>query len=153
MLKGDPQTRDIPQRDLLVGKWSHLLAVDDDGTDQLPLLEHRHVEITSRAGAVDKGDYAGITLDVSLVHREVGNVEDLFVSEQAGERAVRMVAYVNHRFTPPPVHIGRCRPAMHRDSAKGVSLAQKQKSEVGLAKPCGVRQDGLEHGLQVAGRS
>src|SRR4029453_10175777 len=90
IITGATQTRPLPRPALFVGKWWHLLAVDDDGTDQLPLLEHRHVEITSRAGAVDKGDYAGITLDVSLVHREVGNVEHLFVSEKARERAVRM---------------------------------------------------------------
>src|SRR5262249_8290140 len=30
------------QLDLLVHKWPHLLAVDDNGTDQLLLLQHRY---------------------------------------------------------------------------------------------------------------
>jgi len=106
-----------------------------------------------RAAAVGKGDYAGIALDISLVRLEIGNVKHLFVSGDAGKRDVRTFAYVNDRFTPPPVGIGRCHRAMHRESAKVVSLAQKQKSELGLTKPRRVRQYGVEHGLQVAGRA
>ena len=32
----------LHQLDLLVGERPHLLAVDDDGADQLVVLEHRH---------------------------------------------------------------------------------------------------------------
>src|SRR5215472_6824299 len=64
-----------------------------------------------------------------------------------------MFAYINHRFTPPPLGIVRCRHTMHRDPAKGISVAQKQKSELGLAEPCRVRQYGLEHGLKLARRT
>src|SRR5262249_14160864 len=42
---------------------------------------------------------------------------------------------------------------MYRDRAKGTSLAQPQKTELGLAEPCSVRQYGLEHGLKLARRT
>ena len=32
----------LNQLDLFVGKWANLLTVDEDGADELVLLEHRH---------------------------------------------------------------------------------------------------------------
>src|SRR5262249_7683907 len=35
----------LDERDLLVGKWSNLLAVNDNHADQFILLEHRHCDV------------------------------------------------------------------------------------------------------------
>src|SRR5215475_6417741 len=37
------------QLNLFVGKWAHLLAIDTDSANQFAILEHRHLEKTSRA--------------------------------------------------------------------------------------------------------
>ena len=46
----------LHQLDLLVGERPDLLAVDDDGADQLVVLEHRHDEQRPRAAELDRGD-------------------------------------------------------------------------------------------------
>ena len=40
----------LHQLDLLVGERPHLLAIDDDGADQLVILEHRHRDERRDAG-------------------------------------------------------------------------------------------------------
>ena len=46
VLDGDHRLRGevLHQLDLLVGEWSHLLAINDYCADQFVLLEHRHDE-------------------------------------------------------------------------------------------------------------
>ena len=46
----------LHQLDLLVGERPHLLAVDDDGADQLIVLEHRHDEMGSAPRRITSGD-------------------------------------------------------------------------------------------------
>jgi hypothetical protein len=60
-----------------------------------------------------------------------------------------MIVRVDHRILLQPLDIQ----AVHRDRAKDVSLAQPQIAVLGLAESGRVRQHGLEHGLQVAGRT
>ena len=54
------------QLDLLVGERAHLLAVDDDGADQLVVLEHRHDEQRARAAEFGGGDAKRLALGVGL---------------------------------------------------------------------------------------
>jgi hypothetical protein len=82
----------LDQLDLLVGERADLLAVDNDGADQLSLFQHRHGEKTSCAGGFDEGDHAGITIDIGLLRGQVGNVEDRFGLGDAGEGDTRMIA-------------------------------------------------------------
>jgi hypothetical protein len=65
---------------------------------------------------------------------------------------MRKVTHVNHRLTPPPLDIGRRR-TVQRGDAEAISLAKVQITELGLTEACRVRQQCLEHGLQVAGRA
>jgi len=140
------------QLDLLVGERPHLLAVNHDRADQLPLLEHWYAKQAARAGIFDKGNYAGTTLDISLLRPQVGGVDYCFGFGDAGERGTGNIAYVHGRLPPPQLDVVRgC--AVHRDRAKGVSLAKEQIAELCLAESRRVRQHGLEHGLQVAGRA
>src|SRR5262249_61577485 len=55
---------------------------------------------------------------------------------------------------PPPIPFDKGgRRTVHRDRAKGVSLAQEQVAELRLAEADRVCQHGLEHWLQRAGRA
>ena len=47
------------QLDLLVGERPDLLAVDDDGADQLVVLEHRHASTVRCAREFDKATTGG----------------------------------------------------------------------------------------------
>jgi hypothetical protein len=75
-----------------------------------------------------------------------------FCSGYASERNMRMITYVNHKLPLPPLDIGR-RCTVQRGHAEGISLAKEQIAELGLAEPGRVRQQGLEHALQLAGRA
>src|SRR5262249_60451181 len=96
----------LHQGNLLVVKRPNLLAVDDNRSDQLPLLEHRHGEKSSCARQFDKGDHEVITFNVSLLSREVVNVDYIFRSGDAGERDIRMITYVNYRLALPELRVG-----------------------------------------------
>ena len=45
----------LNQLDLLVGEWTYLLAIDDEGADQLVVLEHRHAKNSTAAAEFDGG--------------------------------------------------------------------------------------------------
>ena len=53
----------------------YLLAIDDNGADQLVFLEHRHDDMRAGAGGVDQRDDAGVARDIALARaadRECG---------------------------------------------------------------------------------
>ena len=56
----------LHQLDLLVGERTHLLAIDDDGADQLVLLEHRHGEHGASAAELDGCDDDRIAFEIGL---------------------------------------------------------------------------------------
>src|SRR5262249_34692151 len=98
------------------------------------------------------GDHAGITFDVGWLRSEVENVDDRFGFRDASERGMGNIAWVDRRLPPPPLRIGRGR-TMQRGYAENISLTKEQIAELRLAEPGSIRQDGLEHGLQLAGRT
>ena len=56
------------QLDLLVGEWTHLLAIDRDDADQLVVLEHRHGENRTDARRYHaRGTYSGSPVTIGLV--------------------------------------------------------------------------------------
>jgi hypothetical protein len=79
-------------------------------------------------------------------------MDNVFGAEQALERKVRgFGVHVNDRLAPPALHVGVL--AMQGDRAEGVSLAQEQVTEFGLADAGRALQHGLEHCLKLAGRT
>ena len=54
----------LHQLDLLVGEWTHLLAIDGEDADQLVLLEHRHVQTGSESAEVNGSDENRFAFDV-----------------------------------------------------------------------------------------
>ncbi len=65
------------------------------------LFEHGHGKDTSRLRRLDERDGAEIALDIGLLLGEVGNMQHLFGSGDAGERNLRMpIAQLDHRFPP-----------------------------------------------------
>src|SRR5262249_58557593 len=87
----------------------------------------------------DKGDHEVIALDVSLLSREVVNVDYLFRSGDAGERDIRMIACVNYRLALPEFSVGSRR-AVPCDCAKRIWLAKEQIAALGLADTSRVLQ-------------
>jgi hypothetical protein len=92
------------QLDLLLCEGSHLLAVNSDCTDDLVILQHRDGKETARSGGFDKADHSRITVDIRLLRRDVGNVDNLFGSGDPAERRVRIITH--HRFPLQPRSMG-----------------------------------------------
>ena len=130
----------LDQLDLLVGERAHLLAVNSDCTDDLVILEHGNCEETARPGSFDEVDHSRIAVDIRLLGREIGNVDNLFGSGDPAERHVLMIAH--HRFTPQPCGMGRWR-TVGRSYAEAFSLTEKQIAQFGLTQPRCVLQHGV----------
>src|SRR5262249_54288036 len=70
----------LDQFNLLLSKWTHLLPVDEDGADQVVVLEHRDDDLSSRAAELGRqADRSGF--------RGVGSVDDLFRAHGPIEQA------------------------------------------------------------------
>ena len=59
------------------------LTIDDDGTDQLVLLEHRHART---CGAAKSTRDARIAVDVGLVNRKIDDVDRLSLYDAPSPR-------------------------------------------------------------------
>ena len=118
------------QLDLLVGERAHLLAVNDNGADQLVFLEHGDDDVRPRPGEIDKRNDAGITVEIASSCRRSAMWSDLFGLGEAIERSARLIAHDDCWFPPEPVGVaGR---AVYRHRAKVVSLSQEQIAELWL---------------------
>src|SRR5262249_61032420 len=117
--------------------------------DQLVLLEHRHREDGSKAREFDVGDQQRIALHVGLFRRDIVDEDHLLCSDQAAKGCPR----TGTDQSTSTVFRKRWRCVVQRGSMKRISVAEIQRAELGLAEPRRVRQDGLEHRLQVTGRT
>src|SRR5262249_22499759 len=80
------------QLDVLVGETPHLLAVDDDGADQIILLEHRYDEQRASAAYVDDGNGHRGAFEVRRQGPSVADVDDLLRPDDLGMGSPRMGA-------------------------------------------------------------
>src|SRR5262249_25069518 len=100
-----------------------------------------------------ESDDAGIALNVGPVRREVVNVQCILRCDDADDRNVRMIAYVNHNGFPLPQFGISSRRPVPCDHAIGISFEKEQIAAVGLAEARCLLQHRLEYGLQFAGRT
>jgi hypothetical protein len=71
---------------------THLLTVDEDGADQLVLLEQRHAQDGAGTRRLDKGKDAGILFAIGPLLPEVEDVERPFRTGNARERRIQKLA-------------------------------------------------------------
>ena len=95
------------QLDLLVGERAHLLAVDDDAADELPVFEHGHQQHGANAGSSQQ-DQARVHSERSpTLDRDIGDVDDLPGRGEARKRHVRALGSSNRAGLPPRLNKGR----------------------------------------------
>ena len=139
----------LHQRDLLVGERPDLLAVDDNGADELIIFEHGYYEFGPRAGGIGKCYDEAIAVEVALVKPKIGNMDDLFAFNDAVERGAGVLAYVDHRL--PAIMVRIVRVAMNRHRAQAISLAQEQIAQLRFTNARRILQHGVKDRLQLAG--
>src|SRR5262249_3371055 len=138
---------------LLLGEWTDLLAVNADRTNQLVLLEHRYCEY-SPCTAVNDDSGRGIgwwNIHVILFGANIGDMDRMFRLSDSRETGCR--PRTKNRPGASLLRQPRRRTVQCGDAVLSFPLPQVQHAELGLAEPRRVRQYGLEHGLQVAGRA
>ncbi len=137
------------QLDLLVGERTDLVPEDGDGADKLAVLDHRNDEKRPDTDDFHADDDHRVTLDVRLVLGEIDDMNDLFCSRSAHDRRV----LARPQFTAPNERHDRLGDAERRDRQRDAVLDPEQDAEIGVAQSRGVRQHGIEHRLQFAGRT
>jgi hypothetical protein len=144
VLDGDDRLRGevLDQLDLLVEERPHLLAIDDDGPDQLIILEHGHDDRRPRSTELDR--VAGIRLG-----RVVGAVDHLSRPQDAIVERPRLRA----KGPAPPLEFDQCRRRAGRGCrVQGIAVVTEQRTELGVANADRVLQHHTEDRLQLAGR-
>ncbi len=134
---------------MLVGETPDLLAVDDDGADQMILLEHRYEEQRASAAYVDDGNGHRGAFEVRRQGPSVADVDDLLRPDDLGMGSPRMGA---EWLAPPHLGIGR-RYVVDCDGTEYAAFIEVQHSELGVAQPYRVRQHGLEHRFKLTRRT
>ena len=89
--------------------------------------------------------------DIYLFGENIGNVDRVLHLRDPPEAGSRR--RTDNRSTAAFLRQPRRRTVQCGDEVLPFPLPQVQHAELGLAEPCRVRQYGLEHGLQVAGRA
>ena len=126
----------------VLGKGAHLLPVDGESADQLIILEHRYVDRRPRTAERDRRGE-------DSVGGVVGSVAHLLCPHDVIEVTAR------RRSKRSALHeFDKCRRRTEvRGAAKRLAIEAHQHPEFGLANSCGILQQALENGLQVAGRT
>src|SRR5262245_5588005 len=136
------------QRNLPVTEPPDLLAKDGDRADQFAFLEHGHVDNCASASEVCDSDDRRIAFKVRWLGPEIVSVRDLLRSDDMSKAGLRVRA---EWLAETKVSI-RCRYVVERNVTKRVCVVQAQGAELGVAKPCCLRQHCFEHRPQFARR-
>ena len=78
------------QLDLPVGEGPDFLMIDDDGSNQVIVLEHRHGDYSTNAPEFDGVDYRRITFHIRSRRCQIEEVGRLLGSNRLAERAIRV---------------------------------------------------------------
>src|SRR5262249_18279052 len=141
------------QLDLLVGKRAQLRAIDHDRTDELVLLQHRNRELDARAamdGYSRRGE-AGRRIEVVLHGPDVMKVGRL--PRRGDQPESGGVRYADDSAWPALLSETRRDAMQCGDAISRLPLRQEQHAEPCIAEAYGVRQHGLEHRVELAGRA
>ena len=137
------------QLDLLVGERPNFLPVNPNRADQFSLLEHRHVEKTSRAPELGGRHAQRFAIAVRLLRLRIDDMDRLLGAGQAAQagRGAWPDWSAIEVFRVGGRHAKRC------DCGVGAILIAKKDSDPRLANAGRVLQHGLEHRLNLAGRA
>jgi hypothetical protein len=140
------------QLDLPIAKWPHFLAEDDNHADKLALLEQGDAD--HRPGPGELREFctreAGRRVGVARLLPHVGDLHWPSGQQNTPERRFR--AGPDHRVAAPFLHERLGHP-VHGDRAQGFTFGSVKDAEPRLAEAGRIRQDRLEHRLEVSGRA
>src|SRR5262249_42437084 len=137
---------------LLLSERSHLLAIDDNCSNQVVFLEHRHGKYCPGTGELSE-QHSGIaewSVEIMRLVHDVCNLNRLFCCHHTSERRLGWGA---DQWIATSLLNECLRCTMHRNNPKSISFASIQSTELGLADASRILQHRLEHRLQLARRT
>src|SRR5262249_36841819 len=139
----------LKQSNLLVVEWADFLPHEYNKADYVAFLEHWHRQDSAIAAKLDGPHHQRIALKVRLLDCDVGGFRHLLCWYRAAKCDIRTGPQwlALHEFRK------RSRRVMYRDDAVSITLPQAKRAKLGLAKPSRICQHGIEHRLQIAGRT
>src|SRR6516225_7799731 len=111
----------LHQLDLLVGKSTGFLPIDNNCTDQLAVLKHWYPKHGQKAAELHHGDKPRLALDIALFCGDVRNVNHALRSAEAAKHAAWLG--VNQGVMPARLR-KRCWHVVHGNRAKRVPFAK-----------------------------
>src|SRR3974390_1339796 len=151
VLDGDDSLRSevLDEIDLFGGKRPYFLSVDRDDPHQLVLLDHRHRNNRAIAAEICSCDHEWIAPAVDFA---VGAVEHLSHPFRGCDLAKRGLGI----WLDQPVLAGldECRRSVvERRSTKRISIAQIERTKLGSAYACRIRQYGVKYRFKLRWRA
>src|SRR6185312_7358235 len=139
----------LKQLDLPLGEGTHLLAVDDDGADELAVLEHRHTDKRARPRLFDGDNTQRGPRGIGGIRFEIGDMKHPFFANDAAEAGVR--ARADRPVLFPELTIG-LRDVVQMCRVKAFAVIEQDVTELGFAEAHGVREHRLEDRFHITGR-
>src|SRR5262249_11606325 len=130
-------------------KWTPLLTVDTNRTNQFILTQHRHRKDCSIPTKFCAGNHEWIAPHVGFALSAVENVSGLFCAGCAAQTAIGR----RTKRRTFAIFDERCWRIMKRRGVKCISIVQVERTKTGSADASRVLQHGLENGLRVAWRA
>src|SRR5262245_52850818 len=137
------------ERDLLVREGANFLTKDNDGSNEVIVLKHRHSDGGSNATKLDGVDDRWIALGIRSCRCNVGGLDGLLGSDQLAQGTTRggMDRTASARLGKCPRHI------VAGDDAQCPAFMEIEAAELGLANAYRVCQHRLKYRLKLARRA
>src|SRR5262249_21222878 len=133
----------LHQSNLLLAKRLDFQAIDDDDTNRLVFLEHRHQYESAGAGRFNKPNGQRISFFIGNILGKVSNMEQL--SCCSGASVWRQCGGTRDWLAPLDLDISRRCIMQRGDPERSTAFMEQQRSETRLAKTCCILERGPEH--------
>ena len=138
----------LQQRDLFVGKWADLLAINNDRAQQYALLLQCHCKPSANTPEVDPLPCLWL-IPVGVGLTTVGDMDDNLAPRQQLEGATATANWANRQSLQP---LDRVRLAMSRHQMEILAIIGPKCTVRGIAQAHCLLDYRIEHGREVAGR-
>src|SRR5262249_27037525 len=134
--------------DLFFDERSHLLAIDHNRADQLLVFEHRRRQVSSSLEQLNRRDAKRITLQISLLGRDVFDVDYLPFARYTAKTGLW-----SSLVGPRPVKIDKAlRNIVPRGGNKSLAIIKKKIAELRFTNAHGICEHRFKYRFEFAWR-
>src|SRR5262249_14109238 len=140
----------LDQLDLLVGEGTNFLTKDDDDSNKLIVLEHRHANCGPSPAEFNCSDGHRMTFGINSCRCNVGDLDRLLRSDHSAKKTI----WGRLERTALELYLDMSRRhIVARDNAQCTSFMEIEVGEIGLADARRIGQHRVEYRFQLARRT